>query len=284
MSGFSAVADDTLGKFGLSGRALYTLFGGFGCTAIAVNSANGIEDKGVRLRTVLSLPFISCSAKTPVYLFFASCVFKSNSLVVIFFILILSVIFSFLNSLLLKGIVVKAKTENFISEVAELKRPKGKTLLKSLQKTAIQFIIKLMGVVLIVSGFLWILQNVSTDFTFLNGENIEKSLLSAIGKPISVIFRPIGITDWRYSVAITSGVFAKEGIVSTLSLLFPSGISLSYLQTVSLTVFCYAYTPCVLALSSISKNTNSKIAIFCAVYQLICALLLCYAVYFIGVL
>lgn len=280
LSGFSAVADDILGKFGLSGRAVYTLFGGFGCTAIAVNSANGIENRGVRLRTVLSLPFISCSAKTPVYLFFASSIFKEKAFFVICAVWILSILLSLLNSLLLKNTIVKQKTENFVAEIAELKFPSIKNLLKSLQKTAIQFIIKLASIVLIVSAFLWILQNLSTSFTFLNGSNVENSLLAFLGKPFRWLFYPIGITDWRYSVAVLSGVFAKEGVASTLAMLFPSGIGLSVIQGVSLTVFCYAYTPCLTALASYAKNIGVRFAVFCAVYQLIGALLLSYFAYF----
>lgn len=284
LSGFSAVADDILGKFGLSGKALYTLFGGFGCTAIALSSADGIDDKGVKMRTVLSLPFISCSAKTPVYLYFASAIFKVNSFLVILSVWILSVVLSLIHSFLLKNTIIKSKTKNFIAEIADLRIPNFKTLLKSLQKTAIQFIIKLAGIVLILSSTLWILKNVSTDFKFLNGEGIEYSLLALIGKPLRFLFYPIGITDWRFSVAMLSGVFAKEGVASTLAVLFVEGVNLTFGQGLALTFFCYAYTPCVTALCMIKQKIGLKFTVICAVYQLIVGLFACYGIYYLTVL
>lgn len=281
ISRFSAVVDDFLSKFGLSGRATYSLASGFGCTAVALNTVDGIDDRGVKLRACLSLPFISCSAKTPVYIYLAKGLFGDNCFFVISGVYFLSVVLSLINSLMLKKSVIKRPPPNYISEIANMRIPAIKPLLKSLQKTAIGFIIKIGTVILLTSAFVWILKSTSIDFEFLEENQIERSVLAFLGKKISFVFYPIGLTDWRFSVAMLSGVFAKEGIASTLAVLFPNGIFISFSQKLALIVFCYAYTPCVTALAVLSKKVGVKWTVFCAIYQLIAGLLLSYLTFWL---
>ena len=281
VSMLSAVLDDMLGKVGLSGRATYTLLSGFGCTAISGITANGIYDVGVKKRTLISLPFISCSAKTPVYFYLVSSAFGKFSFLIITSIYFLSIITSFITSFLLLKFKIKIKPENYVEEIASMRFPSFRTLLKSLQKTALSFIIKLSSVIFLVSASIWILKSLTIDFKFIDDGRIENSILSYIGKGVSFIFYPIGIKDWRYSVALLSGIFAKEGIASTLSILFPSGLTINLAQRFALVIFVFAYTPCLSALASLKSQLGFVKTLKLAVYQLIVGLLASYATYFL---
>ena len=280
-SALAVAADRLLSAFGLNGKAVYSLLGGFGCTAVAVGSVNGIEDKNVKKRAVLSLPFTSCSAKTPVYAFFARYCYPEYSAVLIFSIYLLSVIFTFLHSFLVYKLILKTPPSPLIAEVADMRFPKVKRLIKSVLSSAKNFAVRLGTIIVLCSAFLFLLSKVSVDFSYLpyGGEN---SLISYIGRAISPLFRPIGISDWRYSVAVLSGIFAKEGIISALVTLFPSGLNIDFAQGMALIVFIYAYTPCIAALSSTAKYVGKKTALTVAVWQFAAATALCYLSYFVA--
>ncbi len=280
-SRFSAVADDFLSKFGLSGRSLYSLICGFGCTAVAVSSLSGIENKKIKKRVALSLPLVSCSAKTPVYTFLCKELFNGYSFLIISVIYFASILFPLLHSYILNKFVLKGKVENYVSEIADMRIPAFKPLLKSLQKTAIGFIIKIGTVILLSSAFVWILKSVSFDFKFLNESQTEKSILCAVGKALSFVFKPIGISDWKYTVGAVVGLFAKEGVVSSLALLGAETKLLSFSSKLAFIVFCYAYTPCVAALAVYRREFGLKFSLICAVYWLIGGFLLSYLTYFI---
>lgn len=280
-SRFSAVADDFLSKFGLSGRSLYTLICGFGCTAVAVSSLSGIENKKTKKRVALSLPLVSCSAKTPVYTFICKGLFNDYSFIVISAIYFASILFPLLHCLILNKFVLKSEVENYVSEIADMRIPAFKPLLKSLQKTAIGFIIKIGTVILLSSAFVWILKSISFDFKFLNESQTENSILCAIGKALSFVFKPIGIFDWKYTVGAIVGLFAKEGVVSTLALLGAKTQLLSFSSKIAFIVFCYSYTPCVNALAVYKREFGLKFTLICAIYWLIGGFLLSYITYFI---
>ncbi|MBQ7373326.1 MAG: ferrous iron transporter B [Clostridia bacterium] len=280
-SRFSAVADDFLSKFGLSGRALYALVCGFGCTAVALTSVNGISDEKIKRRVALSLPIVSCSAKTPVYAFLAKGLFGNRAFLVISAIYFSSIVLPLVNSYFLKKTFIKGETENYVSEIADMRIPAFKPLLKSLQKTAIQFIIKVGTVILISSALVWILKSISFDFKLLSNDEIENSMLCLIGKRLAFLFHPIGILNWEYAVGAVVGLFAKEGVVSTLSLLGAGVLPLSFQSKIAFIVFCYAYTPCVTALGSFKREFGVKFMLICAIYWLIGGFLLSYLTYFI---
>lgn len=280
-SRFSAVSDDCLSKFGLSGRALYTLVSGFGCTAVAVTSSSGISNEKMRKRVALSLPVVSCSAKMPVYTFLAKEMFNDDCFLIISAIYFLSIIIPLLNCIMLNKTLLKGEVENYTSEIADMRIPAFKPLLKSLQKTAIQFIIKVGTVILISSAFVWIFKSVSFDFRFLSDGEIEESILCKVGKFFAFLFYPIGIENWRYAVGAIVGIFAKEGVVSTLSLLLSPADFITFQSKIAFIVFCYSYTPCVSALGVYKKEFGLKFALFCAVYWLIGGFLLSYLTYFV---
>ena len=279
-SRLSATFDPLFGKVGLSGKALYTLAGGFGCTALAASLAVGIDDEKVRKRAVLSLPFISCSARTPVYMFVADRFLGGAAFAVIAVVYVLSVILSALHSYALYRLSGKKKGAPMITELADIRFPDMKGVLKSLLKTAEEFIIRIGTVITLLSVALFIASNFS--FSGYLGKGCEEnSVLAFFAKKITFLFFPVGITDWRFSAAIISGIFAKEGVASTLAVLLPPSFALTVRQGIAVTVFCYLYTPCLTALAAIRARAGTKLTVLSAVWQFAVALSACYSVYYI---
>ncbi|HBK02151.1 MAG TPA: hypothetical protein DDY77_03885 [Clostridiales bacterium] len=281
ISRLSAYADGFLRKFSLGGRSVYTLSSGFGCTAVSAITAKGIDDERVKLRAVLSLPFVSCSAKTPVYFYIAQIAFRKYAFLVIFGVYILSLILPLIHSLILSKTAAKGSPEPLIEEIADFKIPKLSTLSKSLLKNFKEFIIKLSTVVFTVSLAVWLAMSVSPDLRLLASNESSKSILAAFGRMLAPVFKPLGL-DWRIAAALFSGIFAKESIVSSLALLYPEGLSISIAQGLALTAFCYFYTPCITALSAFSKTIGKKYALLAAIYQLLLAIAAMYAVFYLS--
>lgn len=281
LSHASAVTDGLLNKIGLSGRAVYSLMSGFGCTALAAASSLSVNDKAVKKRALIILPLVSCSARTPVYAYLTSFIFKDGAFIILAAIYLFSLILPVIRSALLYKFVYKTPPKPLIAEIAPLRAPKPKILLKSLQNTLKSFIIKLGTVIVILSATVYILKSVSPDLRFLTGEKTDESLLAFIGKAFAVPLKSVGISDWRFGAAIGSGIFAKEGIAATLAALFPEGITLNAAQGLGLIAFTYAYTPCITALAALKTQLGLKSAIFLAAYQLLFAVVFSHAIYLI---
>ncbi len=270
--------DAFLTKFGLSGKAVYTLIGGYGCTAVAAATSLSIADEGVRKRTALSLPFISCSARTPVYAVIAKFCFPNLSPFIMAAIYILSVVLALVHSLILYKTTVKTPVKLKNSDGAELRFPPVKLLLGGVKRTITSFILRLGTVIVIASAAVFLLGNVTADFKYSpSGENC---LLYYISTPFSLLLKPVGLGDWRYSAALLSGIFAKEGVAATLTQLFPNGMAITFSQGLALTVFCYLYTPCVSAIAALKRVTGLKAALLSAFWQLFVASLSSYLVFF----
>ena len=263
LSRISAVTDGVLRTFSLSGKSLYSLFCGFGCTAVSASLSKGIDDEKVKLRAVLSMPFITCSAKTPLYFFVAKAAFKNYAFLVIAAVYFLSLILPLVHSLILSKTAVKGRAKPLIEEIAPLTFPKISTLSKPLLKTMKEFIIKLSTVVFTVTLAMWLAVSVSPSLRLLTQSEADKSILAGIGNVFVFAFKKAGF-DWRMPSALLTGIFAKESVVSSFSLLFPEGLNLSVCQGLFLTAFCYLYTPCLTALSAMKKSIGAKYAIFAA--------------------
>ncbi len=281
LSCISAVTDGFLRKLSLSGKSVYSLFCGFGCTAVSASLSKGIDDDKVKLRAVLSMPFVSCSAKTPLYFFVAKAAFKKYAFLVIAAVYFLSLLLPLVHSLVLFKTAVRGRAKPLIEEIAPLTFPKISTLSKSLLKTLKEFIIKLSTVVFTVTLAMWLAVSVSPSLELLAQSEADKSILAGIGNVLVFAFEKAEF-DWRMPSALLTGIFAKESVVSSLSLLYPEGLDLSASQGLFLTAFCYLYTPCLTALSAMKKSIGAKYAIFAAVYQLALAFATAYAVYFIS--
>lgn len=282
LSHASVLVDGVMNKVGLGGRATYSLIGGFGCTAVAAESAKAVDDPSVEKRTLLSLPFVSCSARTPVYVLIASAAFGDYAFLATYAVYVVSFVAPALHSFLLQKLVVKTPPRPLISEIARLRVPKPEIMLNCLQNTLKSFIIKLGTVLLITSVTAYLLKSFSPRLEYLGETNLDRSILARIGEAFAVFLKPIGLDDWRYGAAICTGLFAKEGVATTLSALFSNGLVLDAARAAGLVAFAYAYTPCVTALAALKRRLGLRATVCVAVYQTIFAVVFSRCVYLIG--
>ena len=244
-----------LSKFGLTGRAVFALMTGFGCTAVAVMSACGLENECVRKRTSLSLSFIPCSAKVPVIVWISSEIGNKGG----FLAVLLLWTVGLLSALIFAAVDVAGKKGNkndLIVEFPPYRVPKIKTLLKALQNFAGSFIIRVGSIITVVTAFLWIFKSVSPDFCFLTEYEIERSILVAVAEKIQFVFYPAGVKNWRFAVAALAGVFAKENVLSVFALLGTGNASVTELFAFGL--FFALYPPCVSALAVVFRQEGVK--------------------------
>ena len=272
LSRLAFFSDGTLSRVGLSGRAVFSLLMGFGCTAAAILTTRGLDDKKMQRRVILCLPYLSCSAKLPVYLTLASSFFSDPFLAALL-LYVLGAGLAFLALVLLGG----EKPAPFVLEFAPLQLPDAKTTLKALCFQLKQFIIKLGTVILAFFVFSWLLS--SFDFTFrLCG--VEESMLASLCGGLKWLFAPIGMGDWRIAYAALSGLVAKENVAGTIELFFPA-FPYGARSAFALAVFVLACSPCVSAIAASAREVGLPRALLYAALQTASALLLSYLVYFL---
>lgn len=267
--------DPLLCKIGLSGRAVLTLFCGYGCTTVAVKVSDGLENQTVRRRAIKCLPYLSCTAKTPVYLY----LLYSFGAQISFAFTCLVYVVGFVLGMLICFIdfkLSKSQTQRLIIEFTPLRMPKLKTLFKALQKFVKGFIIKVGLIVTLVTALLYVLRSVSPSFTYLSKEQANLSVLYAFAQKIGFIFAPLNLTDSCFSLCAVCGLFAKESIVSVLTLFKYQPLTLK--QTLAYLTFCYLYPPCFSATFYISCEVGKRFAFISFVKQTVIALACCYAV------
>lgn len=267
--------DEFFAKFGLSGRVIFTFLTGYGCTAAAVFCADGLQSDRLKNTAVMALPFIPCSAKTPIFLYILCAISGKYAFLCTagFYVLgtLLAVAFAFINKK-----ITRARESELIIELPPLRVPNAKSLLKSLQKFTKTFIIKIGLTVFTVSLCFWLAGSVTPEFKLAT--SVNQSLLCAAGKKISFLFTPIGLNDWRFSLAAIVGLFAKEGVVSAL--ISCGGALPNFASALAFLVFCTLYSPCFAALSAIKKAAGLKYALhafFCQNAVAYAASLLVYA-------
>ena len=272
LSRLAFFTDGTLSRAGLSGRAVFSLLMGFGCTAAAILSTRGLDDKRMQRRVIWCLPYLSCSAKLPVYLTLASSFFRDQFLAALL-LYVLGAGLSFAVLLFLGG----EKGAPFVLEFAPLRLPEAKTVAKALCFQLKQFIIKLGTVILAFFIASWLLS--SFDFTF-RFVPVEESMLAHLCGGLQWLFAPVGMEDWRIAYAALSGLVAKENVAASLELffsVFPYGARSAF----ALAVFVLASSPCVSAVAAAAREVGAKLALLYAVAETAGALLLCYLVYFL---
>ncbi len=280
MSRAAFIMDKPLRKIGLSGRAFVPLIMGFGCSVPAVLGTKILESKKDKNLTVFLIPFMSCSAKMPVYLLFASIFFAKYQTLVIFSLYVLGVAVAVLTAFMFKETLFKGEASPFIMEMPEYKIPSPKNVWMNVWDKSKDFIERAGTVILIATVVVWFLQ--SFDFSFHMVSDSSKSILAVLGNFMAPAFKICGFGDWRACVALLTGVMAKESIVSSLAVLYAGGsvASLgsvlpsvfSVQSAVSFLIFALLYTPCVAALSAINKEFESRKLMFISiVYQLFIA-------------
>ncbi|MCI6496312.1 MAG: ferrous iron transport protein B [Anaeromassilibacillus sp.] len=276
------IMDKLLRCIGLSGRAFVPMLMGFGCTVPAVMGTRILESEKDKKLTILITPFMSCSAKMPVYLLMVSMFFKDGGPLVIFGIYILGVVIAILTALLFKSTVLKGKNSPFVMELPPYRLPSAKTLLLHIWERVRDFLVRAGTVLMGASILIWFLQ--SFNFSLQMVES-EESILASIGMLIAPVFTLCGFGDWRASVSLVTGIAAKESVASTMAVLYGGSLTgaFSTLSAFSFLVFVLLYTPCVAALTAMRKEFGSrKWMAVSVVYQLAVAWIMSFAVFQIG--
>ena len=272
MSRLAVLTDGAFSKVGLNGRAAFSLLMGFGCTAAAIATTRGLDDKRVQRRVVLCLPYISCSAKLPVYLALSTSFFK-NPFVAVVLLYALGVGLSFIAALFLK----EKKREPFLLELAPLQIPRPAFVIKSLLFQVKQFIIKVATVILAFFLFSWFLSSFDFSFRFCGAEG---SMLATLCGAFKYLFAPIGMNDWRIAYAALSGLIAKENVAGSLYMFFGGALPYGAKSAFAFAVFMLATSPCVSAIAASAREVGKRRAVLYAAVQTGSALLLSYVTYF----
>ena len=259
--------DKLLRKIGLSGRSIVPMLIGFGCTVPAVMSTRTLPSERDRKMTILLTPFMSCTAKMPIYAFFVDAFFPEHKALILIGLYLLGIIMSILLASIFKRTLFKGEAVPFVMELPNYRMPSAKSVGQLLWEKARDFIHRAFSVIFIATIVIWLLQ--SFDLRFRLVADQQESILAVISGLIAPLFKPIGLGDWRICTALISGFLAKESVVSTLGVLYGQNVSaiMSTATAVSLLVFSLLYTPCVAAIASIGRELGKKWALFVVCWQ-----------------
>lgn len=279
MARVAFVMDKLLRKIGLSGRSIVPMLIGFGCTVPGVMASRTLPSERDRKMTILLTPFMSCSAKLPIYGFFTAAFFPGRGGLIMVALYFLGILVGILMALLSKRTIFKGETVPFVMELPNYRMPGIQNVAHLLWDKAKDFLQRAFTVIFLATIVVWFLQ--TFDFQLNVVADSQNSILAVIAGAISPLFVPLGFGDWRVSTALIAGFMAKESVVSTLSVLFGSTeqllVALTPLAVASLLVFCLLYTPCVAAIASIRRELGGKWAVGVVVGQCViawvCALL-----------
>jgi ferrous iron transport protein B len=276
------VMDRLLRKIGLSGRSIVPMLIGFGCTVPAVMATRTLPSERDRRMTILLAPFMSCSAKLPIYAFFVSAFFPKNGAYIMIMLYLVGIIFGILIALLYKKILFKGEAVPFVMELPNYRFPRPGNIVRLLWAKAKDFLERAFTVILVATLIIWILQSI--DFNFHMVVDSEDSMLAVIAGAFAVIMKPVGLGSWQICTSLISGFMAKESVVSTLAVLFDGDVTqvLTGLQAMSMLIFSLLYTPCVAAIAAIKRELGTKWAVSVVFWQCLVAWLASLAVYQIG--
>ena len=263
--------DKPLRKIGLSGRSIVPMLIGFGCTVPAVMATRTLPSQRDRRMTILLTPFMSCTAKLPIYAFFVNIFFREVSWLVITGLYVLGIVIGILIALFYKKTLFRGEAVPFVMELPNYRLPGFMNVVRLLWDKAKDFLQRAFTVIFISTIIVWFLQNFNWQFNLV--ENSQDSILAQIAGFIAPIFTPLGLGDWRIVTSLISGVMAKESVVSTLKILYSGGIetAMTTLSAISLLVFSLLYTPCVAAIASVRRELGRKWAAGMVVWQCVIA-------------
>lgn len=293
--------EDIFKKVGLSGKSIFTLLMGFGCATTAVMTSRNLEDKNSKIKTAIITPYMSCSAKLPLYAVLGGTFFGAKNVFLIFLLYIIGLVVSLTMSVVLEKTVLKGKTTSFMLEFAPYRCPSFKRVAYLIYTNCKQFIIKIGSLIFTLSVIIWILQNFSFKFEYILQENNTKSMLQVFGEFLAPILAPIGLNNWGMVSSLLAGIVAKEMIVSTFCIInnVPSGnninamlgatfvASSSVIQFTPLTSFVFMlfsllYCPCISTISVLHKEVGFKWTLFAIISQFFIAYSACILVFNIG--
>ena len=287
--------EDILSKVGLSGKSVYTLLMGFGCSTSAIMTARNMDNKNSKIKTALICPYMSCSAKIPIYTVVGGAFFGASNIFVIMGLYLLGVVVAILISKILDKTILKSKNQTFILEFPPYRRTSFKRVGKILWKNSKSFLIKVGSIMIAMNVIVFILS--SFTFTFQFVRDGEGSILQTIGKFLAPIFAPLGFNNWAIVSALLAGLVAKEVVVSSIamfngvdasalrlvseSILLPTSVVYfsSHASVLSFLVFCLLYTPCLASMSMMSEEIGKKWTLIGIGIELISAYIISFIVY-----
>lgn len=281
MARVAFIMDKLLRKIGLSGRSIVPMLIGFGCTVPGVMASRTLSSRRDRQMTIILTPFMSCSAKLPIYAFFTSVFFPGKGALVMIFLYVFGILTGIIFALILKGSLFKCEPVPFVMELPNYRMPGAKNVCQLLWEKAKDFLQRAFTVIFVATIVIWFLQTFDLRFNIVTES--KDSILAILAGYIAPIFNPLGFGDWRISTALISGFMAKESVVSTLSILYGSTqsllMSLTTPAALSLLIFCLLYTPCIAAIAAIKRELNGKWALIVVFGQCLIAWLASFVVY-----
>lgn len=284
MARVAFVMDKLLRKIGLSGRSIVPMLVGFGCTVPGVMASRTLPSERDRKMTILLTPFMSCSAKLPIYSFFAAAFFPGHGALVMIALYFGGIVIGILMALLLRSTLFHGEAVPFVMELPNYRLPGAKNVSQLLWEKAKDFLQRAFTVIFLATIVIWFLQTFDLHLNLVTDS--QNSILAAIAGLIAPIFTPLGFGDWRISTSLITGFMAKESVVATLSILFGSTASLQAVLTplsaAALLAFCLLYTPCVAAVASIKRELGGKWAAVVVAGQCVIAWLAAYLVHIAG--
>ena len=276
------VMDKLLRKIGLSGRSIVPMLIGFGCTVPAVMATRTLTSERDRKMTILLTPFMSCTAKLPIYSFFVSVFFPKKGGLVMAGLYLLGIAIGILVAFLYKGTLFKGEPVPFVMELPNYRLPGAKNVVRLMWEKAKDFLKRAFSIIFLATIVVWFLQSFDLQMNLV--ADSADSILAAVSGVLVPLFRPLGMGDWRICTSLISGFIAKESVVATMEVLFGGNIAaeISTLTAASILVFSLLYTPCVAAIASIRRELGAKWAVLVVVWQCVIAWFAALAVHLIG--
>ncbi|MBQ3124485.1 MAG: ferrous iron transport protein B [Clostridia bacterium] len=280
MARVAFIMDKLLRRIGLSGRSIVPMLIGFGCTVPAVMSTRTLPSERDRKMTILLTPFMSCTAKLPIYAFFANAFFPDNSALVMIALYFIGIVVGVVTAFVLGKTVFKGDAVPFVMELPNYRMPGLKNVMMLLWDKAKDFLERAFTVIFIASVVIWFLQ--TFDFRMNVVSDPENSILSTVAGIIAPVFAPLGFGNWRVCTALVAGFMAKESVVSTLSVLSAGSLVMPQFAVWALLVFCLLYTPCVAAIASVKRELGGRWAVAVVVGQCAVAWVCAYITFIIA--
>ncbi len=278
--------DKLLRRIGLSGRSIVPMLIGFGCSVPAVMATRTLPSERDRKMTILLTPFMSCSAKMPIYAFFVSAFFPGRGGLIMVGLYLLGIVMAVLVALLYKDTLFRGEAAPFVMELPNYRMPGVRNVAQLLWDKAKDFLQRAFSVILIATIVVWFLQRFDLHFNIVADSDSAESILAVLSGVVAPIMRPLGLGDWRICVSLISGFMAKESVVSTMEVLFAKGVQsvLTPLSAATMLVFSLLYTPCVAAIASVKRELGGKWALGVVVWQCVVAWLAACVVHLIGMM
>ena len=279
MARVAFIMDKLLRKLGLSGRSIVPMLIGFGCSVPGVMASRTLSSERDRRMTVLLTPFMSCSAKVPIYAFFSAAFFPHYAALVMIGMYFIGIIVGIIMAFIFKKTLFKGEPVPFVMELPNYRLPGMKNVLQLLWEKARDFLQRAFTVIFVATVIVWFLQSFNLHLNLVTDS--KDSILALIAGIIAPVFAPLGLGDWRICTSLLCGVMAKESVVSTMQILFGTGIqaALSTAGAAAMLVFSLLYTPCIAAIASVKRELGGKWAVIMVVWQCLIAWVMAFVVH-----